>query len=256
MRILDDAGLATGSFLLVLYPLAHSPTAHYLLPLPPSLIHSLPHGTMSSDPSTTSTSLDARELPSMVNSPQLLAEHKRLNGNVTRTRFPPEPNGYLHVGHCKSMNMNFSLAFEKLGVPAENRETYFRYDDTNPEAESNEYIDSIADDVQWCGWKPTKTTYSSDYFHELHAFAIQLIKADKAYVCHQTKPEIEACREIAKVKVANPGVETPGTAESPWRNRPVEESLEEFENMRKGKYASGKAVLRMKIDMNHVNPNM
>jgi glutaminyl-tRNA synthetase len=154
------------------------------------------------------------------------------------------------------MNMNFSLAFEKLGVPAENRETYFRYDDTNPEAESNEYIDSIADDVQWCGWKPTKTTYSSDYFHELHAFAIQLIKADKAYVCHQTKPEIEACREIAKVKVANPGVETPGTAESPWRNRPVEESLEEFENMRKGKYASGKAVLRMKIDMNHVNPNM
>jgi glutaminyl-tRNA synthetase len=207
---------------------------------------------------TPNTSLDAREMPSMINSPELLAEHKRLNGNVTRTRFPPEPNGYLHVGHCKSMNMNFSLAFEKLGVPMENRETYFRYDDTNPEAESNEYIESIADDVGWCGWKPTKTTYSSDYFHELHALAIKLIKADKAFVCHQTKADIEACREIAKAKVASlQGAEDPeGSANSPWRNRPIEESLAEFENMRKGKYASGKAILRMKIDMNHVNPNM
>ncbi|RYY89598.1 hypothetical protein EON63_00435 [archaeon] len=87
--------------------------------------------------------LAARELPSAVNSPELLAEHERKNGSIVRTRFPPEPNGYLHVGHAKSMNMNFELAFEKLGVPKENRETIFRYDDTNPEAECHEYIESL-----------------------------------------------------------------------------------------------------------------
>lgn len=87
--------------------------------------------------------LGARELPSAVNTPELLDEHNRINNGKVRTRFPPEPNGYLHVGHAKSMNMNFELAFEKLGVPKENRETIFRYDDTNPEAESNEYIQSL-----------------------------------------------------------------------------------------------------------------
>lgn len=211
----------------------------------------------SSAPSTSSSStLEARELPSMVNSPELLEGHRKINGDMVRTRFPPEPNGFLHIGHCKSMNMNFFLAFEKLGVPKENRQTYFRYDDTNPEAESKEYVDSIAEDVEWCGWRPVKTTFSSDYFHELHALAIELIKRDKAYVCHQTKAEVEACREIAKVNVANPDGEKAGDPCSPWRNRPIEESLKEFENMRKGKYEPGKAVLRMKIDMNHVNPNM
>ena len=209
-----------------------------------------------SDSTTTTTTLVARELPSMINTPQLLEDHNNINKGVVRTRFPPEPNGYLHIGHCKSMNMNFFLAFEKLNVPIEKRETYFRYDDTNPEAESNEYIESIADDVHWLGWKPTKVTYSSDYFYELHDLAIKLIKADKAYVCHQTKSEIEACRDIAKLKVANPDGDVPGDPNSPWRNRPIEESLREFANMRKGKYAAGEAVLRMKIDMNHVNPNM
>lgn len=87
--------------------------------------------------------LGARELPSAVNTTELLDEHNRINNGKVRTRFPPEPNGYLHVGHAKSMNMNFELAFEKLGVPKENRETIFRYDDTNPEAESNEYIQSL-----------------------------------------------------------------------------------------------------------------
>lgn len=87
--------------------------------------------------------LVARELPSAINSAALLDEHQRANGGVVRTRFPPEPNGYLHVGHAKSMNMNFELAFEKLGVPVEKRETIFRYDDTNPEAESDEYIQSL-----------------------------------------------------------------------------------------------------------------
>jgi hypothetical protein len=88
-------------------------------------------------------SLLARELPSAVNSPSLMEEHNKINNGKIRTRFPPEPNGYLHVGHAKSMNMNFELAFERLGVPKENRETIFRYDDTNPEAESNEYIQSL-----------------------------------------------------------------------------------------------------------------
>jgi hypothetical protein len=98
------------------------------------------------------------------------------NAGVIRTRFPPEPNGYLHIGHAKSMNMNFNLAFEKLGVAPANRKTIFRYDDTNPEAESREYIDSIAKDIKWLGWQEEKTTYSSENFSQLHAFAVQLIK--------------------------------------------------------------------------------
>jgi glutaminyl-tRNA synthetase len=93
-----------------------------------------------------------------VTTPKQDAEHKAINKNIVRTRFPPEPNGYLHIGHAKSMNMNFSLAFEKLGVPVENRETIFRFDDTNPEAESVEYIDNIREDVSWMGWTPVKTT--------------------------------------------------------------------------------------------------
>lgn len=123
---------------------------------------------------------------------------------------------YLHIGHAKSMNMNFELSFEKLGVPMENRQTYFRYDDTNPEAESKEYIDSLLEDVLWLGWKPNPTTFSSDYFPQLYDLAVELIRRDKAYVCHQTKAEIEACREIARVKCFDRSA--PGDPESPWRN--------------------------------------
>lgn len=207
-----------------------------------------------SEESSRERELVARELPSMINSPELLQQHHDINKNMVVTRFPPEPNGYLHVGHCKSMNMNFYLAFEKLGVPLENRQTIFRYDDTNPEAESTEYIESLREDVEWLGWKPIKTTFSSDYFDELHAFAVELIKRDKAYVCHQTKAEMEASREIARAKISDPNFE--GNPNSPWRDRPIEESLREFENMRKGKYAAGEAVLRMKMDMTSPNPNM
>jgi glutaminyl-tRNA synthetase len=89
-------------------------------------------------------------------------------GGKVRTRFPPEPNGYLHIGHAKSMNMNFHLAFDKLEVPVENRQTIFRYDDTNPEAESKEYIQSLREDVDALGHTPWKTTYTSDYFTILH----------------------------------------------------------------------------------------
>lgn len=200
------------------------------------------------------TALVGRELPSAINTPELLAEHAAATGGKVRTRFPPEPNGYLHVGHAKSMNMNFELAFEKLGVPPEKRQTIFRYDDTNPEAESDEYIQSLREDVDWLGWKPDPVTFTSDYFPILHDLAIKLIKSDKAYVCHQTKAEIELCREIAKAKIADPNA--PGDPCSPWRNRPIEESLREFENMRKGKYGASEATLRMKMDMTSPNPNM
>eukprot|EP01036_Dinobryon_divergens_P030808 gene30808-40110_t len=163
------------------------------------------------------SALGARDLESAINSPLLLEEHAAFNGSKVRTRFPPEPNGYLHVGHAKSMNMNFELAFEKLGVPPENRETIFRYDDTNPEAESKEYIQSLREDVDWLGWKPIKVTYTSDYFQILYDLAVKLIKNDKAYVCHQSKADIEASREIARAKFADPNA--PGDPCSPWRNR-------------------------------------
>lgn len=195
-----------------------------------------------------------RELPSAVNSPELLIAHLKANDGKVRTRFPPEPNGYLHIGHAKSMNMNFELAFEKLDVPLERRQTIFRYDDTNPAAESAEFIQSLREDVDWLGWKPDPVTFTSDYFSVLYDLAIKLIKLGKAYVCHQNKEEILACRDIARVKCVDPNA--PGNPFSPWRDRPIEENLREFENMRKGKYDAGKATLRMKMDMLSQNPNM
>lgn len=152
------------------------------------------------------------------------------------------------------MNMNFDLAFEKLGVPLANRETIFRFDDTNPEAESNEYIQSLREDVAWLGWKPCQVTHTSDYFQKLYELAVELIKRDKAYVCHQSKLEIEASREVCKAKTADPNA--PGDPNSPYRNRPIAESLKEFENMKKGKYAANQATLRLKMDMLSPNPNM
>lgn len=113
-------------------------------------------GEVSGAAAITSNALSARELQWAVNTPELLEQHAQKNGPIVRTRFPPEPNGYLHVGHAKSMNMNFSLAFEKLGVPMENRRTIFRYDDTNPDAESKEYIDSLRKDLEWLGWEPVR----------------------------------------------------------------------------------------------------
>ena len=204
--------------------------------------------------------LVGREIPSAVNTPELMEEHYKVTKGMVRTRFPPEPNGYLHVGHAKSMNMNFSLAFEKLGVPKDKRQTFFRFDDTNPEAESKEYVDSLKRDVAWMGWKPNPTTHTSDYFHELHDLAIELIKRGKAYVCHQTKAEIEISRDIAKGLINNPADEAllkkKDKIYSPWRDRSVEDNLREFSNMKKGKYEQGAAALRMKMDMLSPNPNM
>lgn len=154
------------------------------------------------------------------------------------TRFPPEPNGYLHLGHAKSLCINFGLA-EKYGG-----KTNLRYDDTNPTKEDTEYVDAIKEDIRWMGFKWDKELYASDYFDQLYEWAEQMIKEGIAYVDDQTQEEISKGRGT---------VETPGV-ESPYRNRSVEENLRLFREMRDGKYADGEKVLRAKIDM--ASPNM
>ena len=214
----------------------------------------------------TSKALSARELEWAVNSPALEQAHAKKNGHIVRTRFPPEPNGYLHVGHAKSMNMNFSLAFEKLGVPPENRRTIFRYDDTNPDAESEEYIESLRRDLEWLGWTPERTTYSSDNFQQLYDFAVVLVKKGLAYVCDMTKDEMEAQRDLAMRRAnlrnsgKDPDVEAPIPSPDilPGRNRntSVERNLELFEKMRMGLFDEGTYTLRLKMDFESSNPNM
>ena len=154
------------------------------------------------------------------------------------TRFPPEPNGYLHLGHAKSICLNFGLA-QKYGG-----KTNLRYDDTNPTKEDTEYVDSIKEDIQWLGFQWEKELYASDYFDQLYEWAEDLIKRGLAYVDDQTQEEIRVNRGT---------VDKPGTP-SPWRDRSVEENLKLFREMKAGKYAEGEKVLRAKIDMAH--PNM
>lgn len=154
------------------------------------------------------------------------------------TRFPPEPNGYLHLGHAKSICINFGLA-QKYGG-----KTNLRFDDTNPTKEDTEYVDSIKEDIQWLGFQWDKEKYASDYFDQLYAWAEELIQRGLAYVDDQTQEEISKGRGT----VDKPGVE------SPYRNRSVEENLRLFREMRDGKYADGEKVLRAKIDM--ASPNM
>ena len=152
------------------------------------------------------------------------------------TRFPPEPNGYLHIGHAKAMRFNFTVASENAGL------TYLRFDDTNPVKENQEFIDNIKKVVEWLGYKPFKVTYASDYFEDLYQLACQLIKTNKAYVDHSTKAEIKDQRTLK--------------ADSPYRNRSIEENLRLFEQMRQGRFEENECSLRMKIDMTHENPNM
>ena len=154
------------------------------------------------------------------------------------TRFPPEPNGYLHLGHAKSLCINFGLA-QKYGG-----KTNLRYDDTNPTKEDTEYVDAIKEDIKWLGFQWEKELYASDYFDQLYEWAEKMINEGLAYVDDQTQEEISAGRGT---------VETPGK-ESPWRNRTPEENLRIFREMRDGKYADGEKVLRAKIDM--ASPNM
>ena len=165
---------------------------------------------------------------------------KKYGDNPIITRFPPEPNGYLHIGHAKSICLNFSTAMKYGGL------CNLRYDDTNPVKEDTEYIDSIEEDVRWLGFEWNKRLWASDYFDTMYAAAVELIKKGKAYVCDLTPEEIKEYRGTLK----EPG------KESPYRNRSVEENLKLFEEMKEGKYADGEKVLRAKIDMASPNINM
>ena len=161
-------------------------------------------------------------------------------GDKVYTRFPPEPNGYLHIGHAKSICLNFSTA-EKY-----NGKCNLRYDDTNPVKEDMEYVKSIEEDVKWLGFNWDKRLWASDYFDEMYESAVILIKKGKAYVDDLTAEEIKEYRGTLK----EPG------KESPYRNRSVEENLQLFEEMKAGKYKDGEKVLRAKIDMSSPNINM
>ncbi|MBN1479816.1 glutamine--tRNA ligase/YqeY domain fusion protein [candidate division KSB1 bacterium] len=168
-----------------------------------------------------------------------IAENKK-NSQVI-TRFPPEPNGYLHIGHAKSICLNFGLAEEYNG------RCHLRFDDTNPIKEEQEYIDAIIEDVRWLGFDWGEHLYfASDYFEQMYAWAVQLIRAGKAYVDGLTTEQIREYRGT----LTEPGVN------SPYRNRSIEENLDLFERMRKGDYKDGEMVLRARIDMGHPNMNM
>ena len=162
-------------------------------------------------------------------------------GGRVHTRFPPEPNGYLHVGHAKSINLNFGLAAEFGG------KCNLRFDDTNPEKEETEYVDSIIEDVKWLGGDfEDRIFYASDYFQQLYEWAVQLIRAGKAYVCDLTPEQVREQR----------GTLTEPGQESPYRHRGVEENLDLFERMRAGEFPDGSRTLRAKIDMASKNLNL
>mmetsp|Transcript_12012 Transcript_12012/g.28038 ORF Transcript_12012/g.28038 Transcript_12012/m.28038 type:complete len:639 (-) Transcript_12012:27-1943(-) len=189
------------------------------------------------------------------NTAERLAEHLQATGGKYITRFPPEPNGYLHIGHAKAMNFNFGQArlAQSQGLGGE---TIMRFDDTNPEAEKQEYIDSILKNVEWLGNKPVRVTYSSDYFQGLYDHAVQLIKQGDAYVCHQKKEEVKASRDALRDAHIAHATSPPAAAVSPWRNSSVEDNLAKFEKMRTGQYDEGEACLRMKGDLMSDNPAM
>ena len=161
--------------------------------------------------------------------------------NEVHTRFPPEPNGYLHIGHAKSICLNFGLAKEYGG------KCNLRFDDTNPSKEEIEYVDSIIEDIKWLGfdWED-RLFYASDYFEQLYEYAVKLIKKGSAYVDSSTMDEIKEYRK-------NPTI--PGK-ESPYRNRSIEENLDLFERMKNGEFEDGQHVLRAKIDMSSPNMNL
>ncbi|GHE61014.1 glutamine--tRNA ligase/YqeY domain fusion protein [Roseivirga thermotolerans] len=169
------------------------------------------------------------------------ADLKSGKRQAVHTRFPPEPNGYLHIGHAKSIVLNFGLAEKYNGT------CNLRFDDTNPVKESTEYVDAIKADIEWLGYEWNgKARYASDYFEQLYTFAVALIEKGLAYVDEQTAEQISAGR-------TNPS--TPGI-ESPFRNRPVEENLDLFKRMRDGEFEEGSHVLRAKVDMNSPNMHM
>ncbi len=174
---------------------------------------------------------------------EIIDEDIRTNkyGGKIMTRFPPEPNGYLHIGHAKSICLNFGIAAQYGGV------CNLRFDDTNPVKEEVEYVESIKEDIRWLGFDwGNREFYASDYFNELYGYAVQLIKKGSAYVCDLTADQIRDGR----------GTLTQPGKESPYRNRPVDENLDLFERMKKGEFPDGTRTLRAKIDMGSPNLNM
>ena len=174
---------------------------------------------------------------------KIIDDDKSINkyGGRVHTRFPPEPNGYLHIGHAKSICLNFGIAEENKG------KCNLRFDDTNPLKEDDEYVNSIIDDVKWLGYKWNhKPLFASDYFDKMYEYALQLIRNGGAYVCEQSPDEIKNCRGTLK----NPGVN------SPYRNRSIDDNLRLFVKMRDGEFENGEKTLRAKIDMTHPNLNM
>lgn len=161
------------------------------------------------------------------NTERLLKEHLKITGGKVRTRFPPEPNGILHIGHAKAININFAYAAVHDGI------CFLRYDDTNPEKEEEKFFVGIKDMVEWLGYKPHAITHSSDNFQQLYEWAVLLIKKGLAYVCHQTADQMKGFN----------------TELSAWRDRPVEENLQLFEDMKNGKIDEGAATLRMKVTL-------
>ena len=173
---------------------------------------------------------------------EMLREHASDGpyGGRVQTRFPPEPNGFLHIGHAKSIVLNFGLAEEFDGT------CKLRFDDTNPETEEQRFVDAILEDVRWLGYEPGDPEFASDYFGRLHDWAVQLIEAGLAYVDDQDAETISATRG---------SFTEPGT-DSPFRDRPVEENLDLFARMKAGEFAEGDKVLRARIDMGHDNMQM
>ena len=174
---------------------------------------------------------------------KIIDEHNetgKFNSKV-HTRFPPEPNGYLHIGHAKAICLNFNIADEYGG------KCNLRFDDTNPIAEEEEYVRSIQDDVKWLGfdWED-RIYFASDYFQQMYDYAIQLIKNGNAYVCDLTSEDIKETRGT---------LQKPGT-QSPYRDRPIDENLDLFQRMKSGEFENGSKTLRAKIDMSHPNMNM
>ncbi|KAG0663871.1 hypothetical protein C6P46_002097 [Rhodotorula mucilaginosa] len=173
--------------------------------------------------------------------PERMKEHLAWTGGKVFTRFPPEPNGFLHIGHSKAIAVNFGFAKYHKG------HCYLRYDDTNPEAEEQIYFDKILENVRWLGYEPYQITHSSDHFQELYELAVLLIKKGFAYTSNDTAEEISAQRG---------GKDHGPRHESKDRNKPIEQSLAEFADMKAGKYQPGQMVLRMKQDMESSNPTM
>ncbi|KAJ7368471.1 glutamine-tRNA ligase [Mycena albidolilacea] len=173
--------------------------------------------------------------------PEFREQHLAFTGGKVFTRFPPEPNGYLHIGHSKAIFVSFGYAAHHGG------KCYLRYDDTNPEKEEAQYFESILVMVRWLGFEPWKITYSSDYFQQLYELAVELIKRDKAYVCHCTQEEIKAARGEKSGALPKACVH---------RTRPISESLAEFQKMKDGFCRPKEANLRMKMDLEDGNPQM